>query len=83
MKKLLLTLLGILLHVLSFSQIDEHFNIPLTEDSLTQLLVSIDDMGLTDLKKIQEAYRYKSRLVPTDQNKEILLYIDDKLKAYQ
>ena len=83
MKKLLLTLLGIQLQMFTYGQIDPYFNTPLTEDSLTNLFISINDMGLTELKKIQESYRYKSRLVPTEQNKSILFYIDDKLKAFQ
>ena len=82
MKKLLLSALLLFSCLTATAQnASENSKFPIiTEDSLVKLYHFIDDASVFDLTKLQESYRYKSRLEPSTQNKEILLYIDEKLR---
>lgn len=52
----------------------------LSADSLQSLYNRIDMLSVRDLNKWRESYIYKNRTQPCYQNKQILLYIEDRLK---
>ena len=52
------------------------FSIPISQDSLVKLYAFIDLLPPFELTKIRESYIYRSRVAPTYQNKEILMYIE-------
>lgn len=52
----------------------------LSADSLQSLYNRIDMLSVRDLNKWRESYIYKNRTQPCSQNKQILLYIEDRLK---
>lgn len=53
----------------------------LSVDSLQKLYRHIDLLSVFDLKKWRESYIYKNRTQPSDQNKQILVYIEERLKV--
>lgn len=53
----------------------------LSVDSLQKLYRHIDLLSVFDLKKWRESYIYKNRIQPSDQNKQILVYIEERLKV--
>ena len=53
----------------------------LSADSLQKLLLHVDCLSVFDLKKWRESYIYKNRVQPSGQNREILAYIEDRLKV--
>ncbi|WP_343632027.1 hypothetical protein [Fluviicola sp.] len=53
----------------------------LSSDSLQKLYQHIDLLSVFDLKKWRESYIYKNRTQPSDQNKQILIYIEERLKV--
>jgi hypothetical protein len=52
----------------------------LSSDSLQMFYRQIDRLSVFDLKKVRESYIYKNRTQPSDQNKRILLYVEERLK---
>lgn len=54
--------------------------IPISQDSLATLYAQIDELGESDLKRVQEHFRYRLRMEPSEQNKELLLYVDERLR---
>lgn len=52
----------------------------LSADSIQKLYQRIDALSIFELKKWRESYIYKNRTEPSDQNKEILLYIEERMK---
>lgn len=52
----------------------------LTEDSITRLRLYIDLLSIPQLEKMKESYIYKNKISPTEQNKELLLYIEEKIR---
>ncbi|MNU71615.1 hypothetical protein D3C71_610480 [compost metagenome] len=52
----------------------------LSSDSLQKLYQRIDLLSVFDLKKMRESYIYKNRTQPSNQNKQILLYVEERLK---
>lgn len=55
----------------------------LSADSVQQLYTRIDALSIFELKKWRESYIYKNRTAPSNQNKEILLYIEERMKSAQ
>jgi hypothetical protein len=53
----------------------------LSVDSIQSLYQRIDTLSIFELKKWRESYIYKNRTEPSDQNKEILLYIEERMKT--
>lgn len=53
----------------------------LSADSLQKLYRHIDLLSVFDLKKWRESYIYKNRTQPSDLNKQILVYIEERLKV--
>lgn len=53
----------------------------LSADSLQKLYQHIGLLSVFDLKKWRESYIYKNRTQPSDQNKQILVYIEERLKV--
>ena len=53
----------------------------LSADSLQKLYLHIDLLSVFDLKRWRESYIYKNRVEPSYQNKQILIYIEERLKA--
>lgn len=53
----------------------------LSPDSLQKLYQHIDLLSVFDLKKWRESYIYKNRTQPSYQNKQILIYIEERLKV--
>lgn len=53
----------------------------LSADSLQKLYQHIDLLSVFDLKKWRESYIYKNRTQPSNQNKQILVYIEERLKV--
>lgn len=53
----------------------------LSVDSLQKLYRHIDLLSVFDLKKWRESYIYKNRTQPSDLNKQILVYIEERLKV--
>ena len=53
----------------------------LSSDSLQKLYQHIDLLSVFDLKKWRESYIYKNRTQPSNQNKQILIYIEERLKV--
>lgn len=54
--------------------------IPISEDSLKVLYAQIDELGESDLTRVQEHLRYRTRIEPSEQNSKLLLYVDERLK---
>lgn len=52
----------------------------LTEDSIKKLRFIIAFSSLYELNKMRESYIYKYRIDPTEQNKELLLYIEENIR---
>ena len=52
------------------------FSSSISNDSLDKVYKVVDQLSMTDLIKIQESYRYRSRIAPNESNKAILVYID-------
>lgn len=52
----------------------------ISADSLQKLYQRIDLLSVFDLKKMRESYIYKNRTQPSNQNKQILLYVEERLK---
>lgn len=52
----------------------------LSSDSLQKLYQRIDSFSIFELKKWRESYIYKNRTQPSYQNKQILLYIEERMK---
>lgn len=52
----------------------------LSVDSLQKLYQRIDLLSVFDLRKMRESYIYKNRTQPSNQNKQILLYVEERLK---
>lgn len=63
----------------SYGQDRPDFSQPISSDSLSKLYTYVDEMNMFNLLKIQESYIYRSRVAPTDQNKEILKYIEERI----
>lgn len=55
----------------------------LSPDSLQLLYRQIDQLSVFDLKKVRESYIYRNRTQPSDQNKRILLYVEERIKGAQ
>ena len=55
----------------------------ISQDSLNVLYERIDELGISQLSKVQEMFRYKIYHEPTQQNKDLLLYIDKKLNELE
>ncbi len=53
----------------------------LSVDSIQQLYARIDTLSIFELKKWRESYIYKNRTEPSARNKEILLYIEERMKT--
>lgn len=53
----------------------------LSSDSLQKLYQHIDLLSVFDLKKWRESYIYKNRTQPSQQNRQILIYIEERLKV--
>ena len=53
----------------------------LSSDSLQKLYKRIDQLSVFDLNKWRESYIYKNRTQPSHQNKQILVYIEERLKV--
>lgn len=53
----------------------------LSSDSLQKLYRHIDLLSVFELKKWRESYIYKNRTQPSLQNREILVYIEERLKV--
>ncbi len=53
----------------------------ISSDSLQKLYQHIDSLTYFDLKKWRESFIYKNRTQPSYQNKQILIYIEERLKA--
>lgn len=73
-------LIGICLNTILFAQTTET---PKNHDDSLKLAKSIiDTLSISDLTKQKERFTYKTRKEPNNIiNKEILLYIDEKLKT--
>ncbi|WP_300662906.1 hypothetical protein [Fluviicola sp.] len=52
----------------------------LSSDSLQKLYQRIDLLSVFELNKMRESYIYKNRTQPSNQNKQILLYVEERLK---
>ena len=52
----------------------------LSADSLQKLYQRIDLLSVFELNKMRESYIYRNRTQPSDQNKRILLYVEERLK---
>lgn len=52
----------------------------LSPDSLQMLYRQIDMLSVFDLQKVRESYVYKNRTQPSNQNRQILLYVEERLK---
>lgn len=52
----------------------------LSPDSLQMLYRHIDQLSVFDLRKVRESYIYQNRTRPSDQNKQILLYVEERIK---
>ena len=61
-----------------FSQNQPNFP-PLSSDSLVLLYEKLDEASMFELQKLQETLIYRIRVAPTDQNKEILNYVEQRL----
>lgn len=53
----------------------------LSPDSLRIYYQAIDQLSVFDLKKWRESYIYKNRTQPSVQNKQILMYIEERIKV--
>lgn len=53
----------------------------LSADSLQTLYSKIDQLSVFELPKWRESYIYKNRIQPCNQNKQILLYIEERMKV--
>lgn len=53
----------------------------ISADSLQKLYRHIDLLSVFDLNKWRESYIYKNRTQPSDLNKQILAYIEERLKV--
>lgn len=53
----------------------------LSPDSLQMVYKQIDRLSILDLKKWHESFVYKSRIKPSSQNKDILVYIEERQKV--
>jgi len=53
----------------------------LASDSLQKLYQQIDLLSIFELKKWRESYIYKNRTQPSVQNKQILMYIEERIKV--
>jgi hypothetical protein len=53
----------------------------LSSDSLQKIYQKIDQLSVFDLQKWRESYIYKNRTQPSHQNKQILIYIEERLKV--
>jgi hypothetical protein len=53
----------------------------LSPDSLQKLYQQIDLLSIFELKKWRESYIYKNRTQPSVQNKQILIYIEERIKV--
>jgi hypothetical protein len=53
----------------------------LSNDSLQMLYQHIDLLTVFDLQKWRESFIYKNRTQPSYQNKQILIYIEERLKV--
>lgn len=53
----------------------------LSSDSLQKLYQQIDLLSIFELKKWRESYIYKNRTQPSVQNKQILMYIEERIKV--
>ena len=60
---------------LVFSQIQADLYTSISEDSLHLFLSKIDSATDSDLQKLREAFTYRNRVAPSDQNKRILEYV--------
>lgn len=52
----------------------------ISSDSLQKLYQRIDLLSVFELNKMRESYIYKNRTQPSNQNKQILLYVEERLK---
>lgn len=52
----------------------------ISADSLQKFYQRIDLLTVFELKKMRESYIYKNRTQPSNQNKQILLYVEERLK---
>lgn len=52
----------------------------ISADSLQKFYQRIDLLSVFELKKMRESYIYKNRTQPSNQNKQILLYVEERLK---
>jgi ABC-type transport system substrate-binding protein len=78
MKKFVFVLGITLFSSYSFSQIN---SVPQNyQDSLNLAKSLIDQLGYTDLSKQRERFTYLNREQPSQINKEILIYIEEKYK---
>ncbi len=53
----------------------------LSADSMQMIYQEIDLLSIFELKKWRESYIYKNRTQPSAQNKQILMYIEERLKV--
>jgi hypothetical protein len=53
----------------------------LSADSLKIYYWSIDQLSVFDLKKWHESFVYRNRIQPSYRNTQILMYIEERLKA--
>lgn len=53
----------------------------ISSDSLQKLYQHIDSLSYFDLKKWRESFIYRNRTQPSYQNKQILIYIEERQKA--
>lgn len=68
---------------ISFSQTHQSESTSYTQDSLKNLLNTIDNLDIFQLKKLQEAFIYKNRKEPNSQNKMILQHIEHRMKEIE
>lgn len=52
----------------------------LSQDELQFFYSELDKMSTFDLKKYRESFIYRRRMNPCVQNREVVLYIEEKLK---
>lgn len=66
----------------SFSQ-ETSKVVPIDQDSLKILYSQIDKMHRPHLMKLKEHFTYRNKIEPSLQNKQLLLYVEEKLLTVQ
>lgn len=54
---------------------------PISEDSLQVLHAKLDEMSRSQLMKMKEHFTYRNRIEPSEQNRNLLLYVNQRLEA--